>query len=183
MPKIYDNISNHLTKGLNETLEVSKRTDFCVGYFNLRGWKEVATKIDELSGSNVVEGDEDVHRACRLLVGMQKMPEEILRDYFRHDEELKLDNNEASKLKRKIAEECKAQLTIGAPTEADEAALRRLSKQLKEKKVVVKLHLRYSLHAKLYLVYSDDVRVPIVSFVGNRNLSKKRWSAPRTARV
>lgn len=46
MPKIYDNIENHLTKGLNETLELSQRTDFCVGYFNLRGWKEVAEKID-----------------------------------------------------------------------------------------------------------------------------------------
>jgi len=53
MPKIYDNIENHLTQGLNETLEVSLRTDFCVGYFNLRGWKEVAEKIDSLAGSNV----------------------------------------------------------------------------------------------------------------------------------
>lgn len=30
MPKIYDNIENHLTKGLNDTLELSNRTDFCV---------------------------------------------------------------------------------------------------------------------------------------------------------
>lgn len=74
MPRIYDNIENHLTKGLNETLELSLRTDFCVGYFNLRGWKEVAEKIDSLPGATVVEGKNDVHRMCRLLVGMQKMP-------------------------------------------------------------------------------------------------------------
>lgn len=70
MPKIYDNINNHLTTGLNETLEVSNRTDFCVGYFNLRGWKEVADKIDNLSGETIVEANNDVHRICRLLVGM-----------------------------------------------------------------------------------------------------------------
>ena len=52
MPKIYDNIENNLTKGLNETLEVSKRVDCCVGYFNLRGWKEVADQIDSLTGKH-----------------------------------------------------------------------------------------------------------------------------------
>ena len=59
MPKIYDNIDNHLSKGLNDTLELSQWTDFCVGYFNLRGWKEVADKIDNLSGMTVVEGNDD----------------------------------------------------------------------------------------------------------------------------
>ncbi len=72
MPKIYDNIENHLTKGLNESLEVSQRTDFCVGYFNLRGWKEIAEKIDSLSGETVNEGKDDFYRICRLLVGYKK---------------------------------------------------------------------------------------------------------------
>ena len=58
MPKIYDNINNHLTKGLNETLELSQRADFCVGYLNLRGWKEVANKIDKLEGIEINEGKE-----------------------------------------------------------------------------------------------------------------------------
>ena len=55
MPKIYHNIENHLTKGLNETLKLSLRTDFCVGYFNLRGWKQVADRIDSLEGTIVVD--------------------------------------------------------------------------------------------------------------------------------
>ncbi len=171
MPKIYDNIENHLTKGLNETLELSKRTDFCVGYFNLRGWKEVADNIDRLEGETIVEGKEDLHRICRLLVGMQKMPIDILREYFAKDEDHVIDQAEAVKLKKRLAQEFRDQLTIGTPTEADEKALRKLSQQMKDKKVVVKLHLRYTLHAKLYLAYSDDKRVPVVGFLGSSNLT------------
>jgi superfamily II DNA or RNA helicase len=171
MPKIYDNISNQLVGALNDTLSVSLRTDFCVGYFNLRGWKQIADKIDDLAGSSVFEKDEAVDRVCRLLVGMQKLPEDLLREHFRHNDGLSLDNNEANRLRKKVAEEFKAQLVIGVPTESDEAGLRRLSQQLKDKKVVVKLHLRYPLHAKLYLAYRQDVNVPIVGFLGSSNLT------------
>ena len=171
MPKIYDNIENHLTKGLNETLELSQRTDLCVGYFNLRGWKEIGNKIDNLCGGIVSEGKEDIHRCCRLLVGMQKLPIDIIREHFNHDERHLIDQNEVVKLKRKLAQEFKDQLTIGIPTEDDERALRKLSQQLKDKKVVVKLHLRYTLHAKLYLAFSEDKRVPVVGFLGSSNLT------------
>ena len=171
MPTIYDNINTHLNRGLIETLNLSKRTDFCVGYFNLRGWKEVAEQIEKLSGDIISEGADDVHRICRLLVGMQKMPVDLLRESFSHDEKHLMDQAEAVKLKKRLAREFKEQLTIGAPTEADERALRKLSQQLKEKKVVVKLHLRYTLHAKLYLAYSDDKRVPVMGFLGSSNLT------------
>ncbi|RYG08332.1 MAG: hypothetical protein EOO07_25815, partial [Chitinophagaceae bacterium] len=100
MPKIYDNIENHLAKGLNETLEVSNRTDLCVGYFNLRGWKQIGNKIDALCGDRVFEGDDEVHRCCRLLVGMQKLPIDILKDHFSHDETHMMDQAEAIKLKK-----------------------------------------------------------------------------------
>jgi superfamily II DNA or RNA helicase len=171
MPKIYDNIKNHLAKGLNETLGLSQRTDFCVGYFNLRGWKEVVAEIDNLPGATVFEGKDDVYRICRLLVGMQKMPIDLLREYFSKDDDQIIDQAEAVKLKKRLAQEFKDQLTIGTPTEADEKALRELSQQMKNKKVVVKLHLRYTLHAKLYLAYSDDKRVPVVGFLGSSNLT------------
>ena len=171
MPKIYDNIENHLSQGLTATLELSKRSDFCVGYFNLRGWHEVADKIEALDGMAINENNDQVHRFCRLLVGMQKLPSEILRESFLHDESYLIDQAEMLKLRKKLAYEFKEQLTIGTPSERDEIYLRKLSQQLKNKKVVVKLHLRHPLHAKLYLAYSDDARVPVVGFLGSSNLT------------
>jgi superfamily II DNA or RNA helicase len=171
MPKIYDNIENQLSSGLSDTLKLSKRGDFCVGYFNLRGWHEVADRIDSLTGMPVTENNDPFHRYCRLLVGMQKLPSEILRESFLRDDTYIIDQAEMLKLKKKLAYEFKEQLTIGTPTERDEIYLRKLSKQLKEKKVVVKLHLRHPLHAKLYLAYSDDARVPVIGFLGSSNLT------------
>jgi hypothetical protein len=50
MPKIFDNIEHHLVEALDKTLEISYRSDVCVGYFNLRGCKEVADHIDSWDG-------------------------------------------------------------------------------------------------------------------------------------
>lgn len=163
MPQIFDNIENHLSEGLNYTLDVSHRADFCVGYFNLRGWKQVAHHIDNWNG-----GDEN---CCRLLVGMQKPPLEIIKEYFSKTEHGGIDNQTAITIRKKLAQEFKEQLTIGIPTEADEQGLRKLSAQIKEKKVIVKLFLRYPLHAKLYLCFRDDKINPIIGYLGSSNLT------------
>lgn len=165
MPTIFDNIENKLHEGLLRTLETSKRADFCVGYFNLRGWNLLHSVVDKLEGEEI----DGKNEYCRVLIGMQKTSEDILIESF-HSQEM-VDHSEVNKLKKKLARQLREQLTIGIPNEADEYALRRLSRQIKEKKVVVKLYLRNTLHAKLYLAYRDDYNSPIIGFVGSSNLT------------
>ncbi|MGH7964851.1 MAG: hypothetical protein ACRERD_24065, partial [Candidatus Binatia bacterium] len=122
MPRIFDNIAISLLPALQETLRISQRADFCVGYFNLRGWKLLDSFVEGWHG-----GDGS---CCRLLVGMQQLPHEELRTALSltsGDEGV--DQQTVLRLKKRMAEEFKEQLTLGAPTNADEAGLRRLSTQ------------------------------------------------------
>jgi len=159
MPRIFDNIEQHLRPALAETIEVANRADFCVGYFNLRGWRSIDEYVENWEGG-------DGH-CCRLLVGMQRLPQEDLRiARSLSAKEGQLDNQTALRLKTRLAEEFREQLTIGPPTNEDEAGLRRLAKQIKAKKVIVKLFLKHPLHAKLYLLFRPDPVNPSVGYLG-----------------
>ncbi|MCC6133822.1 MAG: phospholipase D-like domain-containing protein [Candidatus Contendobacter sp.] len=164
MPRIFDNIKNPLLPALQESLQVNKRADFCVGYFNLRGWRHLAGHVDRWAGG---EG-----QCCRLLIGMHINPTDELRRALRTQEsEDELDNQSALREKRRIAEDFRSQLTFGVPTNEDESALRQLASQIRAKKLIVKVYLRHPLHAKLYLLHRQDANNPITGFLGSSNLT------------
>src|SRR5688572_25155972 len=119
MPRIFDNIDQQLLPALRESLAVAERADFSVGYFNLRGWKAIDSYVERWSGRD--------GNACRLLVGMQKDPDEEFREAFlHHDTPDTLDLQTVARLRRSYALRFRDQLTIGTPTNDDERALRRL---------------------------------------------------------
>lgn len=164
MPRIFDNIDQPLLPALQQTLETAIHADFCVGYFNLRGWRGLAPYIENWSGG---EGE-----CCRLLVGMQRVPDEELRHAKRlAKQDGGIDNQTALRLKRRLAAEFREQLTVGVPTHGDEIGLRQLAQQLRDEKVKVKLFLRHTLHAKLYLLYRSDLVAPTVGYLGSSNLT------------
>ena len=165
MPRIFDNLElgSSLLPALQETLALSSRADFCVGYFNLRGWGGLAPYVDDWSNDD---------GPCRVLIGMQRLPHEEHREAFSLLERPSgIDNQTAHRLRVQLAEQLRQQLTIGVPTDADERTLRQLAVQLRSKKVVVKLFLRHPLHAKLYLLFRDDPVNPIVGYLGSSNLT------------
>lgn len=163
MPRIFDNIDLPLLPALKDTLKISEHADFCVGYFNLRGWRTIDQLVEPWAGGDGA--------CCRLLVGMQPLPQDELRAMLSLASDEVIDQATVLQLKRRKAEEFREQLAFGAPTNADEAGLRRLSDQIRAKKVVVKLFLRHALHAKLYLAYPNNPINPIVGFLGSSNLT------------
>src|SRR6266404_6179512 len=116
MPRIFDNIALDLLPALRDTLAMSQRSDFCVGYFNLRGWKATDDLVEKWSGG---EGSQ-----CRLLVGMQRLAQDELQlAYTLLPQEDQISQQAVIRMKRRLAEEFRAQLTFGAPTDDDEAGL------------------------------------------------------------
>lgn len=57
MPNIFDNVALPLLPTLKQAIQAAVRADFCVGYFNLRDWKELDPLVEPgLSG----EGTEEI---------------------------------------------------------------------------------------------------------------------------
>lgn len=103
MPRIFDNISNQLLTALRATLATGTHADFCVGYFNLRGWQALD---DLIADWNPAQG-----QICRVLIGMQRPPHEEVRELYQlrtHEHDDLIDNARASQLKLNLPNGCAA---------------------------------------------------------------------------
>ncbi len=139
-----------------------------MGYFNLRGWRELCDHIDHFTGGDGA--------ACRILVGMHRSESEELRQALRFGGPERLDNGVANRLKKEVAQEFRDQLVWGAPSNEDERVLQRLAAQIREGLVRVKLFLRHPLHAKLYLCFPNTFNQPAIGFLGSSNLTSSGLS-------
>ena len=163
MPTIYDNIDQHLAPALKAALGEARTADFCVGYFNLRGWGDVGPCIDALP-----PGAE----SCRLLIGMVQPPTELRRAmHGMSPSDGEIDNPLLKRLRRRVVEEFREQLSSGVPSRADETVLRMLARQLREGRVRIRFNADRTLHAKLYLLHLRNPLIPRLAYLGSSNLT------------
>ena len=52
MPRIFDNIDLKLLPDLQQAMKDAYCADFCVGYFNLRGWKQLDPFVENWQGGD-----------------------------------------------------------------------------------------------------------------------------------
>ncbi len=166
MPQILDNIELKLTDALKGQFSHAQQADFCVGYFNLNGWGEIATAIEQWESGKV----------CRLLVGMNSGIEGELRQHYLDPAADNLANTSPDTKKVRTRRDSALagfvkQLDFARPSRTREMSLLSLLHQLKAGKLEVRLFLRYSLHAKLYLLHFNDGVIPRKGFVGSSNLT------------
>ena len=165
MPRIIDNIEVGLAEDLRaEIARGAVRLDAAIGYFNLRGWRELADAVDDMPQT---EGSPK----ARILIGMASDPHDELRRELTGRGDGTLDNATRNTMRQQTRDVLREQLTIGLPTAADERALRRLRAQMDCGDVAIKLHLAHRLHAKLYICHRADDRYPRLGYVGSSNLT------------
>ena len=103
MPRIFDNIEQKLLPTLQDSLEAAKRADFCVGYFNLRGWRQLDQYVENFAGG--------ADACCRLMVGMHKTLREQLQEILPLSESIdEMDVQTSIRLKKRVAQEFRDQL-------------------------------------------------------------------------
>jgi superfamily II DNA or RNA helicase len=170
MTRIIDNNTLTLSDSLKNALPHSKRLDACVGYFNLRGWREIRTQANSML-ENHLEGGPRV----RLLVGMALSGEDQARvkyDILKASEDLSvMDMTQIAPRRLKSLESFSNQLMWGVPNTGEQVGLQELLQDLKSGFLQVKFHAAQPLHAKLYVSHLAAGPSPFQAVVGSSNFT------------
>ena len=126
MPEIFDNLTEHLGPNLRRTLDGSTGVDACVGYFNFRGWNEIAEAVGNLPF------EPGAKPAMRLLIGMSSGEHGSLRAALNDGRFGRNTNEEAESLRLQTLDALREQLSFRVPSASDEKMLRTLRARLEE---------------------------------------------------
>lgn len=148
MSKIVDNGELSLSEALTEILPHANAFDACVGYFNLRGWRQLRGAIGQMQ----IENGDTSRPPVRLLVGMAVAPDQALRQALEGDTR-PVDLQTAVARSHEAVLGFAQQLVWGVPSKSDEAGLRQLRDDLESGLLKVKFAAREPLHAKLYVAH------------------------------
>jgi superfamily II DNA or RNA helicase len=166
MTAIIDNEDEFLSERLNLLLPHSSNFDACVGYFNLRGWRQIRPSVLQLNGEHVGES------RVRILVGMAMRDDErVRRMYGIAPSDDRIDGPKAADRKNIAVKEFVDQLQFGIPTTSDLKGLQELREDLSSGLVRVSFAARTPLHAKLYLARSNHANQWVSAVVGSSNLT------------
>ncbi len=170
MPNIYDNAQAQLLPELHKLLREphAASLDLCVGYFNLRGWSQLAEALTHW------QADPQKPRV-RLIIGKQihdDVRAQRAHALFPKDTITAPDQPTAFALRQEAAETLRRQLSLTPPSAADLAGLNLLKDHLRSGLLHVKFFARHPLHAKLYLVHrKENSSNPHFGIVGSSNLT------------
>ena len=144
-------------------LDGAIRADFCVGYFNLRGWGKIIDHVEKLKGKDGT--------GCRLLIGMEQTSEYVVRHAYQAQPPPEISQKQVHDNMQTTLTKFSRQLELGCPTAEDERNLQRLKEQLSTGQIQIKFHGRHPLHAKLYLIHRPDSVAALAGVVGSSNLT------------
>jgi len=172
MTRIIDNNDLVLSEVLSQVLPGATRLDACVGYFNIRGYDQIAPHIDAMRSTPVLGNAES---PVRILLGMALAGDAQLQAEFdavaRDNLGLAGDRGTALQVAKRQVAKIAEQLIWGAPTAAHRSALQALLQDLKRGTVTVKIFTERPLHAKLYLARTLDPLNPGRAVVGSSNFT------------
>lgn len=171
---IIDNREEKLVKVLKEKLSVSKRAKFAVGWLFLSGFKELRNEIDNLEKLEILAGARTNKQTVEALLLEQKW-EKAVADTLEKTKFLPEDKRQ--EILENEFKELVNDLSYIKPTPENIEFLKWFLEKLKERKIIIRIYYKETLHSKLYLFdYKDPRHGKGEVIIGSSNFSVSGFS-------